>query len=122
MLAATLRRNVRHSALDDLEERLLNTFARDITGYRRVIGFARDLVNFVHIDDAALGARHVEVGDLNQPEQNILDILTNIASLGERGRVRDTEWDIQDFGERLRQQRLAAARRADQQDAALAQL
>src|SRR6185312_799353 len=122
MFAPTLRWNVRDSALDDLEELLLHTFARDIAGNRRIIGFARDLINFVNVDDATLGARHVKIGDLNQPQQNILDIFTDIARLGERGRIGDTEGDIEDLGQRLRQIGLAAASWANQQDVTLAKL
>src|SRR5689334_22604803 len=64
MFASTLRGNVCDSPLNDLEERLLHTFARDIAGNRRIIGFACNLINFVNVDDATLGARHVKIGDL----------------------------------------------------------
>ena len=64
----------------------------------------------------------VEVGGLDQPQQDVLDILADVAGLGQRGGVGDAEGHVQDARQRLRQQRLAAAGRADQQDVALAQL
>ena len=62
VLAATLGRHTRHGALEDLEQRLLDPFARDVTGDGGVLGLARDLVDLVDVDDAALGALDVEVG------------------------------------------------------------
>src|SRR4029078_1741274 len=54
VLAAALRRNAGDGALDDLEQRLLHAFARDIARDRRVVALARDLVDLVDVDDAAL--------------------------------------------------------------------
>src|SRR6185312_1979705 len=44
MLAPALRRQRGGRSLEDLQQRLLDAFAGDVTGDRRVIGFARDLV------------------------------------------------------------------------------
>src|SRR5882672_6553933 len=52
MLAATLRRNRVHRAFHDLQQRLLHALTRHVTGDRRVVGLAADLVDFVDIDDA----------------------------------------------------------------------
>jgi len=43
---------------------LLDAFARDIPGDGRVVGFARDLVDLVDIDDPALRALDVVIGGL----------------------------------------------------------
>src|SRR5687768_12172007 len=56
MLAARHRRHVRDAALHDLQQRLLHTLARDIACDRWVVGFARDLVDLVDVDDAELRA------------------------------------------------------------------
>ena len=79
-------------------------------------------VYLVDIDDAALRQLNVEVCRLQQAQENVLDILADIARLGERGRIGNGERNVQDFGERLRKERFAAARRADEQDIALLQL
>ena len=122
MLAATLGGHVGDGALDDLEQRLLHALAGDIAGDRGVVRLAGDLIDLVDVDDALLGTGDVEIGGLDQPEQDVLHILADVAGLGEGGGVGDAERHIQDTGQRLGQQRLAAAGGADQQDVALAQL
>ncbi len=64
----------------------------------------------------------IEVGGLDQLEEDVLDVLTDVAGLGQRGRVGDRERDVEDARQRLRQQRLAAAGRAEQHDVRLLQL
>src|SRR4249920_865786 len=122
MLAPALRRHRRDGAFDDLEQRLLYAFARDVTGDRGVVGFAADLVDLVDIDDPALGALDIVIGRLQQLEDDVLDILADIPGFGERCRIRNGEGHIEDARERLRQQRLARAGRPDQQDVRLREL
>jgi hypothetical protein len=122
MLAPALGRHARDRALHDLQERLLHALARDVAGDRRVVGLAADLVDLVDVDDAALGALDVVVGRLEQLQDDVLDVLADIAGLGQRRRVRHGEGHVEDAGERLGEQRLAAAGRADQQDVGLLQL
>ncbi len=81
-----------------------------------------DLVDFVDIDDAALGALDIVVGGLQQLQDDVLDVLADIARLGERRRVGHREGHVEDARERLRQHRLADAGRADQQDVGLREL
>ena len=83
VLAAALRWDVGNSALEDLEQRLLNPFPGHVSGKRGVVRLAGDLVDLVDVDDAALGAGDIEVRHLEQTEQNVLDVLANIAGLGQ---------------------------------------
>ena len=122
VLAPALRRHRRGRALEDLQQRLLHALAGDVAGDRRVLALASDLVDLVDVDDAGLGLLDVVVGGLDQLEQDVLDVLADVAGLGQRGGVGDGERDVEHLGERLRQQRLAAAGRAEQQDVALLQL
>ena len=122
VLAAALRRNVRDGSLEDLQQRLLDALARDVARDRRVVRLAGDLVDLVDVDDPALGPGDVEVGRLDQPQQDVLDVLADVAGLGQRGRVGDAERDVEDAGERLGQQRLAGAGRPDEQDVRLLEL
>src|SRR4051794_23576637 len=122
VLAPALRRHRRDGALEDLQERLLHALARDVARDRRVVRLARDLVDLVDVDDPGLGLLHVEVGGLDQLQKNVLDVLTDVARLGERRGVRDRERHVEDLGERLREQRLAATRRTEQKDVRLLQL
>src|SRR5690606_9283678 len=122
VLAAALRRDVRDRALENLQQRLLHAFTRDIAGDRRVLVLAADLVDLVDIDDALLRLLDVAAGGLQQLEDDVLDILADIARLGQRRGVDNGEGDRELLGERLREQRLARARRADQQNVGLGQL
>ena len=81
-----------------------------------------DLVHLVDVDDAALGRLDVEVGGVQQLQQQVLDVLADVAGLGQRGGVADGEGHVEDAGERPGQERLAAAGRADEQDVALIDL
>ena len=109
-------------ALHDLQQRLLHALARHVAGDRGVVGLARDLVDLVDVDDAALRPLDVVLAGLQELEDDVLDILAHIAGLGQRGRVGHGERHVEDARQRLRQQRLAAAGRADQQDVRLRQL
>ena len=122
VLAPALRRHRRGGALQDLEQRLLHAFTGDVARDRRVLGLAGDLVDLVDVDDAGLGLLHVVVGGLDQLQEDVLDVLTDVARLGERGGVGDRERHLQQPGERLREQRLAAAGGTDQEDVRLLQL
>ena len=122
MLAATLRRNVRHRAFDDLEERLLHPFARNVARDRWVVGLAGDLVDLVDIDDAALRALNVAIGRLDQAEQDVLNVFTNIASLGQARGIGNAERHVKESGERLRKERLAGTGRSNKEDVRLGDL
>jgi hypothetical protein len=56
VLAAALGRHVGHRALDDLQQGLLHALARHVARDGRVLALARDLVDLVDVDDAALVA------------------------------------------------------------------
>ena len=96
MLAAALRWHIRGRALQELEQRLLHALARDVADDRRVVGFAGNLVDLVDVDDAALRALDVVVGRLQQFEDDVLDVLADIASFGERRRIGDGERNVED--------------------------
>ena len=122
MLAAALRRNVGDRAFQDLQQRLLHAFARNIAGDGRILVLAADLVDFVDIDDALLAALHVPIGVLQQPQDDVLDVFADVAGFGQRGGVDDGERNIQDARQGLGQQRLAGTRRPDQQNVGFGQL
>src|SRR6266851_1979366 len=95
VLAPTLGRHVGNRAFDDLEQRLLYAFAGDIACDRGIVGLARDLVDLVDIDDAAFGARNIKIGGLDQAQQDVFNILTNVTRLRESGSIGDTEWHFE---------------------------
>ena len=94
----------------------------DVARDRRVVGLARDLVDLVDVDDPRLRLLDVEVGRLDQLQEDVLDVLADVSGLGQRGGVGDRERDVEDPGQRLGEQRLAAARGAEQEDVRLLEL
>ena len=104
------------------KQRLLDALARHVAGDRGIVRLAADLVDLVDVDDPALGLLDIIVGRLEQFQDDVLDILADIAGLGQRGRVGHRERHVEDSRQRLREQGLAAAGRADQQDVRLGQL
>ena len=109
-------------AFHQLQQRLLDALARHVAGDRGIVGFAGNLVDLVDVDDAALGLLDIIVGGLEQLQDDVLDILADIAGLGQRRRVGHGEGHVENSRQRLGEQRLAAAGRADQQDVRLGEL
>ena len=95
---------------------------RHVARDARVLRLARDLVDLVDVDDAALALGDVEVAGLEQPHEDVLHVLADVAGFGERGGVGDRERHVENARERLRQQRLADAGGADEQDVRLVEL
>src|SRR5262249_17968454 len=83
VLPAALWRHVRHAPFDDLEERLLDALAGDIPRDAGVVALARDLVDLVDVDDPPFGLLDVEVGGLDEVEEDVLDIFADVSRLGE---------------------------------------
>ena len=121
-VARAVGRDRRVLALEDLEQRLLHALARDVARHRRPAALAGDLVDLVDADDAAAGLLDVAAGVAVERLDDALDVLADVAGLGQRRGVGDRERDVELLGQRLRQQRLAAAGRAEQQDVALLDL
>ncbi len=122
MLAAALRRNRSHCTFHDLEQGLLHAFTRNVAGDRRIVRFARDLVDLVDIDNPALSLVDIVVGRLQQLENDVFDILAHITGFGQRCGVRHRERHVENARQRLGQQRLAATGRTDQKDIGLGKL
>ena len=122
VLAAALRRHVALRPFEDLEQRLLHALAGDVAGDRRVVALAADLVDLVDVDDAALRLLLVVARRLVELEDDVLDVLADVARLGEGGGVGDRERHREQARQGLREQRLAGAGGTDQEDVRLLQL
>ncbi len=122
MLTATRRRHACNGTLKNLEECLLHALTRDIARNGEVFCLASNLVNLVHIDNAHLSTSNVAISSRNKLAQDVLDILTHVASLGQRCSIGNSKRYLKNARECLSKQRLAGTRRAKQQDIALRQL
>src|SRR4029079_6217978 len=116
VLASTLRRNIRDSPFKDLQQRLLHTFTRHVACDRRVLILTTDLVNLVDVDDALLRALDVAVRSLQEFENDVLYVFTNVARFSQRRRIDDRERHSEHTRECWREQRLAGTGRTDQQN------
>src|SRR5689334_7351384 len=122
MLATTLRRNVRNSAFENLQQRLLHAFTRNVTCDRRVLILTTNLVYFIDVDDALLCAFDVAVRSLQEFENDVLDVFTNVARFSQRRRIDDRKRHSEHARECLREQRLAGAGGTDQKNVGLLDL
>ena len=119
MLAAAVRRDAGNRAFYDLEQSLLDAFARNIARDGDIFGLAGDLVDLVDVDDAAFCLGEVAVSRLDQREEDVLDVVADIAGLGQGGGVGDGERHVKEAGDCPREERLAAAGGADEKNVAL---
>ena len=95
MLAAALRRYRGNRALDQLEQRLLHALARYVTRDRGVVGLARDLVDLIDIDDSGLRLLDIVVAFLQQLLNDVLDVFTDVTSLGQGRGIGDREGHVE---------------------------
>ena len=119
VLAAPLGRDVGDGPFEHFQQGLLHPFARHVAGDRDVLAGLANLVDLVDEQDAPLGLLDVEVGGVQQLEQQVLDVLTHVARFGEGGRVANGERDLQGPGQGAGEQGLPRACRTNQQDVRL---
>ena len=122
MLAPALRGNAGHRAFNQFQQCLLYAFAGDVAGNRRVVAFARDFVDFVDIDDAALGFFDIEIAFAQKFGDDLLDVFADITCFGQRGCIGHHERYVEFARQRLRQQGFARTGGADEQDVGFGQL
>ena len=101
MLASTLRRHASNGSLDNLEEGLLHPFTRNITCDRYILTLLGNLVNFIHIDNPTLCTFNIKVSSLQEFEEDIFHVLTNITSLSKSCRICDRKRYIQALSQGL---------------------
>ena len=122
MLASALRRHVRHGAFQDLQKSLLDAFAGDVAGDGDVLGLLGDLVDFIDVDDTALGFLDVVVRGLDEAEEDVLDVIADVAGLCEGSGIGNRKRHIEVAGEGLGKEGLAAAGRPEEDDVGFLQL
>src|SRR6185436_9736009 len=79
MLATTLRRHVRNRPFENLQERLLHAFTRHVACDRRVLILTTNLIDLVDVDDPLLRTFDVTIRSLQEFENDVLDVFTNVA-------------------------------------------
>ena len=94
---------------------MLHAFTGYIPRDGGVVPLAGDLVDLVDVHDPALGSLYVVVCILQQLNDDVFDVLADVACFGERRGIGNGERNIEKPGEGFREQRLAASRGTDQQ-------
>ena len=122
MLSAALRRHVGDGAFQNFQQCLLHAFTADITGNGGVFGLAGNLVDFIHIDDTALCALHIEIRCLNQAQQDVFHVLAHITGFGQSRSIGNGKGHIQHLGQCLGQQGFTHTGGTQQQHVALVQI
>ena len=121
MLSAALRRNRCHCTLQDLQKCLLNTFTGNISCNRDILGLLRDLVDLIDINNTSFGFLNVIICCLNQFQQNILHIFTDITCFCQSCCICDSKWYIQNLSQCLCQKCFAGTGRSYHNNIALLQ-
>src|SRR3546814_6203132 len=94
MLAAALWRNAGGGAFHQLQQSLLNTLTRHVAGNGGIFRLAADLVDLVDIDNATLRLFDIIVTGLQELQDNVFHILTDIARFRQRRCIRHGERHI----------------------------
>jgi len=101
---------------------LLHAFARDVAGDGGVVGLARNFIDLIDIDNAALRPLNFVIAILKQFLNDVFNVFAHVTRLGEGGGIGNHEGHIQQPRQSLCEQCLAGTRGADQQYVALRQL
>src|SRR5690606_12964464 len=115
MLAPALRRHRGYRAFHQLQERLLHAFARHVAGDRGGVALARDLVDFVNVDNALLGLLARRAALLQKRPVHVLDPVADIAGFAQRRRTGQPEGNTEHARSWLGEQGLAGPARARKQ-------
>ena len=116
MFTAAFRRDVGDGSLENFEQSLLDAFAGNITGNRGIALGAGNLVELVDVDDTEFGETLVIVGGLIEADEDVFDILTDIAGLGQHGGIGDGKGHLQEFGQGAGDEGFSGSGGTDQED------
>src|SRR5260370_25977785 len=107
MFAPSLRRNVTATAFQNLEKRLLDAFSGDISSDADIIRLSPDFVDLVDVHDTNLGTFYVIIGILQQSQNDVFDILTDVSSFSQSCRIGDAKRHIENPREGASQKSLS---------------
>mmetsp|Transcript_6440 Transcript_6440/g.12722 ORF Transcript_6440/g.12722 Transcript_6440/m.12722 type:complete len:458 (+) Transcript_6440:232-1605(+) len=111
--------NIDDVALDDLQERMLNSLPGDIATDADISSRFANLVRFVEVNDSFLASFQILSAFEVELEQNTLNILANIPRLRQTRGIGNDQRDINQLGQCFDQQSLPGASGTDDDDVAL---
>ena len=122
VFASTLRGNGSIGPFDNLQQRLLHAFTRNIASDRKVLCLFRNLINLIDVDNANLSTGNIKIRSRNKLQQDVLNVFAYITRFGQRGSIGNRERNLQRTRKRFGQKRLTRTRGTQQQDIAFRQL
>ena len=122
MLPAALGRYTGHGAFQNLQQGLLHPFAGYIPGDGGVFRFPCDFIDFIDIDNAPFRLVDIVVRRLDEAEENVFHVFPYIAGFRKGGGVGDGKGHIQETGQGLGKECLAAAGGPQHDDVGFLQL
>ena len=121
MFASTLRRDIHHGPLKQLQQCLLHTLTCHVARYGRVVALTGNLVYFVDEDDSEFRLFGIIVRFLEQAGKDAFNILSHISCFSKNGCVHYRERHLDHLCDGLRKERLPRSGRADEKDIGLLQ-
>ena len=121
MLSSALWRYISNRTFQNLQQCLLHTLARYITGNGWILGFSGNLVDLINVDNAILCTLDVSICCLNDLQKNILYIFSDISRLCQSCCISNGKWHIQYLRQRLCQKCLTTSGRSQHQNITLIQ-
>ena len=122
MFTAAHGRHTYQIALYYLQQRLLDTFAGDVTGDRYTGFLLGDFVAFVQHDDTQLSLLKIIVAAAEQAGQAVFYVGAHVSAGSELGAVLNVAGHVQELCDGLHQQGLPTAGGAQENDVGLVQL
>ena len=118
VFSAAFRGYVDFGSFEQLQQCLLNTFPRDITGNRRIVAFTSDLIDLIDKHNAFFRLTLVIIGRLKKPSEYAFHIFPNIACFCQHGSINNRQGHVEHFGNRFGDERFTRSRFSNHQNIA----
>ena len=89
MFSTSLWWYVGHGPFEHFEQCLLDAFARHVSRDGHVLTCLANLVDFVDEHNTPLSGFDIEISSMQQLQQQVLNIFTDVTGFGQRGRIAD---------------------------------
>src|SRR5699024_6507869 len=106
MFPSALGRHGGNRSLKYLKKRLLYAFAAYIPCDRNILGFFRDLIDLIDINDSSFGSFNIIVRSLNEFKKYVLNVLSDVSRFRKRRSIGYGKGHVKHSGKRLREERL----------------
>ena len=113
---AALGRYRGHGPFKNFQQRLLHAFTADIPGNGNVFGLFGNLINFINVNNPPRGGLHIEIGGLEQFQQNIFHIFPHVTGFRQGCGIGHGKGHVKKPGKSLSEERFPGSGGAHQED------